>query len=118
MMLLRRLVTYFVIFASTCLQGLLGPSRKQTHGEITFFQWSEGQDFQKRLGYLPVTDLDLYMGLCVDVKSPASISHLSGHGAPPAPCITLVQTDKPRPVLQHGVHHCLKGCEDSTLLEI
>ena len=58
------------------------------------------------------------MGLCVDVKSLASISNLSGNGPPIAPCITLVQTDKPRSVLQHGAHHCFKGVDVSTLNEI
>ena len=97
---------------------LLGPSRKETHGEVILYQWSQGPDFHKRLGYLPVTDLDRYVGLCVDVKSPASISSLSRNGPPIAPCITLVQTDKQRSVLQHGAHHCFKGCDVSTLHEI
>ena len=95
-----------------------GPSRKVTHGDLILFQWSQVEDFQKRLGYLPVTDLDSYVGLCVEVRSPASISSLSGRGPTVAPCITLVQNGKPRPVLQHGAHHCFKGCELSTLEEI
>ena len=94
---------------------LAGPSRKETHGEVILFQWGQLADFQKRLRYLPVTDLDRYVGLCVDVKSPASISKLSGKHPPIVPCITLVQTGKQRSVWQHGAHHCFKGCNVSTL---
>ena len=85
---------------------------------MILFQWGQLPDFQKRMRYLPVTDLDRYVGLCVDVKRPASISKLSGNGPPIAPCITLVQTAKPRSVLQHGAHCCFKGCDVSTLHEI